>query len=608
MKSVCLWLTRCLLSLIVLLPGTASAQDTFLPVDEAFTPSWQATAEGLVLSWQIHDGYYLYKKRLTFTAGEGTALDKPAFRTPALDKDDPYFGTVKVYRNRLNLLLPVSGAAGTVKIRYQGCADAGLCYPPQTLTLNWPAGTVANAASTQAVTAQATTVIAPATASMPVLTPVLPATTANTGSSSGLVGMLQQRSALVVVAIFFLLGLGLTFTPCVLPMLPILSAIVVGQKDQSRRRALILSSCYVLGMALTYTAAGVITASLGAAANIQAAMQQPWLLVTFATLFSVLALAMFGLFELQLPAFIRDRLSGQGDGNSKGLGGVFLMGAISALVVSPCVSAPLAGAMLYISTTGDQLLGGGVLFAMALGMGVPLILVTTLGANWLPRAGNWMNTVKAVFGVMLLAVAISLLSRLWSDATTLLIWGLFLVVLAVIAGALDAATSLRQRLQRAAAVVLLLVGTTWLLGGLAGNGDLLRPLQFAVTGPASSIASTPKTVLADAEAVKKTISQASTQQRYSLVKVSADWCVSCKVMDREIFAKADIKQLLGNVDVITFDVTDNTSDQQQWLQKHGVFGPPALVLYGPQGTEIIDARLIGEVDHPGFSQHIQRFL
>ncbi|MCV6587610.1 MAG: protein-disulfide reductase DsbD [Marinobacterium sp.] len=582
-----------LLALVVMLPGTVAAQGDFLPVEEAFKPRATLTENGVELQWQIHEGYYLYKKQLKFSTAKGVEarLGEPQYHSTALERTDKYFGTVKVFRQQLKLFLPVRGAAGELKIRYQGCADAGLCYLPQTLKVNWP-GNITTAAAM--ATGQETEKEQPVAS--------------DTASSSGLMGILQQRSPLVVVAIFFLLGLGLTFTPCVLPMLPILSAIVVGQKDQSRRHALILSSCYVLGMALTYTAAGVITASLGAAANIQAAMQQPWLLVTFAALFVALALAMFGLYELQLPAFIRDRLAGQDDSQGKGLGGVFLMGAISALVVSPCVSAPLAGAMLYISTTGDQLLGGAVLFAMALGMGVPLVLVTTLGANWLPRAGNWMNTVKAVFGVMLLAVAISLLGRLLSDATALIIWGLFLITLAVVTGALEAAVSLRQRLQRAAAIILLLVGTSWLLGGLAGNGDPLRPLQFNLVSNGSAAASTPKRVLASASNLQQALSQASAEQRYSLVKVSADWCVSCKVMEKEIFARADVKQLLKEVEVITFDVTDNSEAQQVWLQQHGVFGPPALVLYDRQGKELIEARVIGETDYAGFIGHIQRFL
>ena len=594
----------------VLLCSSASvmAQNDFLPVDEAFALSWKYQDQELLINWQVAPGYYLYDKRLQ-VQGSDFSGDELSRITRAELTTDAYFGESKVYRQQLQTRLPVKGDSGEVTVSYQGCADAGLCYPPQKRVISWPqqaGGTTATVAATAAV-ATATPAVKPdlsklkARLNSPEPAAVAPAaviTDETDWYDKDLGELLSEHSLGVTLLVFFALGLGLTFTPCVLPMLPILSAMVVGQQDQSRKRALFMSLSYVQGMALVYAAAGLITASLGAAGNIQAAMQQPWILILFAVFFAVLACAMFGLFELQLPAFIRDRLATAE--SRQGLTGVFVMGAVSALVVSPCVTAPLAGALLYVSASGDLVSGGLALYVMALGMGFPLILVTTLGAKWLPRAGNWMNTVKAVFGVLLLMVSLWLLGRLWSGNINLLVWGGFMVMVAVGFGVMDSAQGNKPRLLRGGLVVLLLWGSALLIGGFMGNQDMLRPL--ASSAPVTAEKTVAKTVLQQRARLDQVLA-ASQGQQPVLVKVAADWCVSCEVMEQTVFADSQVRSALQGVKVISFDVTENSQGQQAWLKQYGIFGPPALVWFSEQGDTTDRSVLIGETDAAGFLRY-----
>ncbi|MGB1237280.1 MAG: protein-disulfide reductase DsbD, partial [Pseudomonadales bacterium] len=575
------------------------AKTDYLPVDEAFALSWERNGENLELRWKVAEGYYLYDKRLKISGD--LALQKV---TQSLPKSDPYFGEVQVYRGELLASVPVGQTAGSAIVGYQGCADAGLCYPPQKVDVSWAAFAAAPVATALVATVAESSALeaAPDVSS---IAPQEPAAVQKSIWSGDLSALLAGHSLWVTLLIFFALGLGLTFTPCVLPMLPILSSIVVGQQA-SKGRAFTLGMSYVQGMALIYAAAGLITASLGAAGNIQAAMQQPWVLIVFAIFFAVLAAAMFGLYELQLPAFIRDKLA-SGD-SRQGVVGVFITGAVSALVVSPCVTAPLAGALLYISASGDLVSGGLALYAMALGMGVPLILVVVLGSHWLPKSGMWMNSVKAVFGVLLLGVSIWLLSRLWSDATSLLVWGAFLVVICVVAGALNPAEKGWPSARRGVALLGMIWGCVLIVGGFAGASDPLRPLSFAGISTQVEDVAPAKLTLDNVAKLQDLQQRTAASGKPLLVKVAADWCVSCAVMEKTVFAKGEVKSLLAGAEVVVLDVTDNTAAQQQWQQRYGIFGPPAVLLYDTAGETSKQSLLLGEVTAEQFVAHYKSQL
>ncbi|MEP6366880.1 MAG: protein-disulfide reductase DsbD, partial [Marinobacter sp.] len=407
----------------------------FLPVDEAL-PFRHSTDNGaVILSWDVTPGHYLYKGRLSVTPiTEGVEIGEPQFSLTGKTTHDEFFGEVTVFYDPVEVRVPVTLPEGIreaeLMVTYQGCAEAGLCYPPQTRDVFYFPGTDAGTSAAGATTSDNESNGAGAGANTPATADI------NTTTATGLAGFLSRQSTLVIAGVFFLLGLGLTFTPCVLPMVPIISTLVSGRNTRSSGQALLLSSSYVLGMALTYAAAGVLTGLLGASFNLQAQLQSPWVLGVFAALFVLFALSMFDLFEIQLPRAIREPL----DNASHRLTGgrmisIFGIGALSALIVSPCVSAPLAGSLLYISTTQDALIGGSALFALGLGMGVPLILVAVGGRKLLPSTGHWMTTVKHFYGVMLLAVAIWLVERLVPAWLALTLWGLLVAVTGVQLGA-----------------------------------------------------------------------------------------------------------------------------------------------------------------------------
>lgn len=598
---------------VLFISQLAQAKTEFLPVDQAFAFSWQRSGDAIELRWDIADEYYLYDKRLKLTSAQGASDLTLRKVSTSVAQSDPYFGEVQVYRQQLVATIPAGKLAGNVTVGYQGCADAGLCYPPQKREVSWTAAgrdikAKLNAAlvSSKSQTQPSAEAVEGEQAAAQEAQQALTQETAQASIWSGdLSSLLQGHSLAMTLLIFFVLGLGLTFTPCVLPMLPILSSLVVGQKA-SRGRAFVLGVSYVQGMALVYAAAGLITASLGAAGNIQAAMQQPWVLILFAVFFAILAAAMFGLFELQLPAFIRDRVAT--GASRQGVVGIFITGAISALVVSPCVTAPLAGALLYISASGDMLSGGLALYAMALGMGVPLILVVVLGSHWLPKSGQWMNKVKAVFGILLLGVSLWLLGRLWDASTVLLVWGAFAVVVSIVAGALSSADSAWGNVRRSIAMLGFIYGVMLFVGGFSGGSDPLRPINFNVQAQLNTAPQAKKTVVNTVAQLQDLQRQALDKGQPLLVKVAADWCVSCKVMEKTVFAKPDVKALLAGVKIVQFDVTENSKKQQAWLQQYGIFGPPAVLVYDTQGQTNSQALLQGEVAAEQFLQHYKTVL
>ncbi|WP_148863065.1 protein-disulfide reductase DsbD [Marinobacter fonticola] len=578
----------------------------FLPVDEALPFSSSLTDQGVQIVWNIAPEHYLYRDRIAVTATEpGVTVGEPSFSLPGHLKDDPYFGEVTVFTEPVQATVPVELPEGmteaNLQVRYQGCAEAGLCYPPQTQDVLY----VASAGA------------APGTPSGPGPSPAAAVNPAlDTASASGIASVLANQSTLVIVGLFLLLGLGLTFTPCVLPMIPIISALVSNRTTSSTRQAVMLAFSYVMGMALTYAAAGVLTGLLGASFNLQAQLQAPAVLLVFATLFALFALSMFGLFDIRLPQGITHRLN---QASSQLTGGrvasVFGIGALSALIVSPCVSAPLAGSLLYISTTQDAVLGGVALLALGIGMGMPLILVAVGGRRFLPTAGPWMNTVKAIYGVMMMAVAIWLLERLVPGWISLLLWGVLAAVTGVQLGAFESASAGWQRTWKGFGLVLFSYAILLLGGALAGAQDPLRPLSpftaqtrmTADSGEAAIEESVFRRISSPAT-LKQALATAARANQPVMLDFYADWCISCKVMERNVFSDSRVRSAMAPLTLLQIDVTENSPDQQALLDELGLFGPPAILFFDADGEEIARSRVMGEMDRTEFLAHLKQTL
>ena len=562
----------------------------FLPVEQAFPLTTHIEDAQLLASWNTTQDYYLYQHRI-FLEQNGTKHLPFIYSQPGIEKNDETFGLITAFygpldvRFDLTLLEP-----GIVTLHHQGCADAGLCYPPQSLDITLTAADIKPSTPNQISTSEQTA-------------------ETNTAVNDN---FFANRSALAIAGLFFLLGLGLTFTPCVLPMVPILTSVVLGQGTESGKRGFLLSSTYVIGMAITYALAGVMVGLLGAGANIAALMQTPWVLSLFALLFVGLALSMFGVYDLQLPAALRNRLSAT---SAKQQGGrfisVFFIGVLSALIVSPCITAPLAAALVYISTTGDALLGGMALLALGLGMGTPLIALGTTGASILPKAGGWMDQVKIFFGVMLLAVAIWLIARFMPASISLTLWAILAIIYAIVLGALETASSLIQRFFKGVAWVLLLYGVFSLAGALMGNGNPLRPLASVnslssspqISGQAEIQRSSPFYVTSSVTELEQKIKDAP---GLVMVDLYADWCISCIIMEKEIFAQQDVQTFMADTLWLQLDINDNTLEQREFMQRFGIFGPPTILFFN-SNQELRQNRIIGELTKEEFMQRVKIF-
>ncbi|MFC5495908.1 protein-disulfide reductase DsbD [Caenimonas terrae] len=563
------------LALGVLLAAAAAAsqaEEGFMEPEQAFqlAADQPAGGAGLALNWTIAPGYYLYRDRLTVTAGPGEALG-PIVRPAGQSKADPNFGQVEVYHDRVSLQVD-TGRATSVQVSWQGCAEAGLCYPPQHRTV----------------------ALQPGAGAAP------PAATAGTAGAgdSGITRMLAQRSLLWTLPLFFLTGIALAFTPCVLPMAPIVSGIVVGSQA-TPRRAFALSLAFVLAMAAVYASLGLAAAMAGA--GLQALLQNPWTVLAFAAVFVLLALPMFGLFELQLPALLRDRLATAGPRRGGSIGGAAGMGVLSALLVGPCMTAPLAGTLLYIAQSGNLVQGALLLLALGLGMGVPLLVLGTVGARYLPRPGPWMDRVKAGFGFVLLATAAWMAARVVPEPVVLLLWGGLLVGLALalwhIALAPHAAAATGARvLLRSGAVLAGLWGGALVLGAAAGATDPMRPLAPVAAARAGALpAARPAfETITDPQVLQLRLGAARAAGKPALVDYYADWCTSCKTLEQQVFADPQVLQALQGVVLLRADVTASDAPQRALMQRHQVMGPPTVLLFDRQGLERRDSRLVGE--------------
>ena len=538
-------------------------QQDFLPVDEAFTLHVeQPDAGGVVLRWDIAPGYYLYQERLRFA---GLPPGNEPQLPPGEPYHDEYFGDSRIYRDSLEVQLPDADLA-SLELGWQGCADAGLCYPPQTRTVALGGSSTPPSAPVQA-------------------------------DDQALASGLQQQSLGWSLLIFFGLGLLLAFAPCSLPMLPILAGIVVGSQA-GPRRGMALAGAYVFSMALVYAALGVVAALLGA--NLQGWLMQPWLIASFAGLFVLLSLPMFGFFELQLPAGLRDRLEQAGRTRRGGsLAGASALGVLSGLLVGPCMTAPLAAALLYIAQSGDAVNGGLVLFALGLGIGTPLVLLVTVGNRFLPKPGPWMDRVKVSFGFLFLVAALYVLRPLLSDPLWVGLWGALLVVGA--SGLLQLSRELvrHQALSRAVASLAGVWGVALLLGAAGGAQDVMRPLGVFTGGVASSQGAESAhgfVGFSEPADLDRELAAAKAAGQWVLVDYYADWCVSCKVMEKEVFGDAQVQAALTGVRILRPDVTQTDPASRELLNRYQVMGPPTLLFIGPDGEERRTQRITGEVD------------
>ncbi|WP_374343083.1 protein-disulfide reductase DsbD [Azonexus sp.] len=581
-------MTMRLIFLIFSLFTALAHAEEFLDPAVAFKPAVRAIdGRTLEISYEIAKGYYLYRDKFRFVAdGDAASLGEPVF-PKGKEKDDDNFGKVEVYYKSVAVRVPVErNASGTLaltlKVTSQGCADAGVCYPPQTPAL-------------------AVELPDPASA------PAAPAGAGDGDESGTIAATLKHAGFWTSLALFFVAGLGLSLTPCVFPMIPILSGIIAGQGQRSSHaRGFWLALAYVLGMAVTYAAAGVAAGLTGTL--ISSALQNPWVLGAFALVFVVLSFSMFGFYELQLPVALQSKLSEESGHLQGGRGlGVFLMGALSALIVGPCVAAPLAGALLYIGQTGDAVLGGSALFAMALGMGAPLIAVGVAGGSLLPKTGPWMEGVKKAFGVLLLATAVWLVSPVVPPVAAMLAWAALLIIPAIYLHALDPLPPTAKgwhRFWKGIGIVMLLTGAALLIGALAGSRDPLQPLAGlrggAVAAESARLPFEPVRSVAELDA------RLAAVDRPVMLDFYADWCVSCKEMEKFTFADPAVRARLAGFTLLKADVTANGADDKALLARFGLFGPPGIIFFDPRGKEIAGVRVVGYQDAASFLRSLDR--
>ena len=574
-----------------LLGAPANNQADFLPVEQAFQLELrEASSEAVTLRFINAEGYYLYQHRFSFSSDTPKVSLDQAELPAGTPKTDEYFGDVTVYYGITDIRIPINNPEKqgfNLVVGYQGCADKGLCYAPEIKRL---ALAGANPATAPSITP-------PSSMSL--------ANNANTEDSLSVSRATLWRDALLA----FLAGLGLTFTPCVLPMLPILSGVVL-RGQPSRLRGLALSSAYVLPMAACFAALGALMGSFGAELNLQARLQSPWVLIPFALFFAVFALAMFGLFELRLPAFIREPLDRQASHTRGGsLLGAASLGVLSSLLVSPCVTAPMASLLLYISISGDALGGALLLFALGLGMGVPLLIIGAGGHALVPKSGPWMVAVHNLFGVMLLAVAIWLLERLLPGPVALALWGLLAGGVALFLGALEfGAKTAAQKLAQLLGLALLVYALASWVGALQGASDPLRPLAHAssTNNSVSNAQHGQWQTITSRQALEQALAKAKANNQVAVLDWYADWCISCKIIEREVFDHAEIAPRLSAFQLLRLDITDNNAEQRQLLAEHKLFGPPAIQFFAPSGDELAELRVIGEIERSQFARLLDR--
>ncbi|MFZ2302324.1 MAG: protein-disulfide reductase DsbD [Gallionella sp.] len=591
---------------------------SFLPPDQAFGLQVMVRdAHTLQANFKITPGYYLYRDKIKFEVKDGTVNIKTVNLPRGEMKQDPSFGQTEVFHSSIQAEITLSrmrdAAAGiTLDATYMGCSEEGLCYPPikKAIQLDLPDAKTGQRASPSMAEAPPPSAITPLPAAP--ASANLPGNGNTPNENTKIAQLFKGGSFWLIISFFFGAGLLLALTPCVFPMIPILSGIIVGRGHKiTRMHAFVLSLAYVLGMAITYATAGVAAGFSGSL--ISNALQTPWVLGSFSALFVLLSLSMFGFYEFQVPTALQSKLTDTSNHLHGGhLSGVFAMGALSAIIMGPCVAAPLAGALLYIGQTHDAVLGGVALFALALGMGAPLLLIGTSAGVLLPKAGAWMESVKKFFGVMLLALAIWIVQPLLPISAQMLLWAALLIFSGIYLRALDPlphSANGWHKLLKGVGLIALLLGVAYLIGALSGARDILRPLGTIGRAEAPLPTTLQFSRVKDVAELDRRIAQARVQAngRGQMVMLDfyADWCISCKEMERFTFADAAVQSRLKPVLLLQADVTANSEADQAMLKRYGLYGPPAILFFDDNGKELGDFRVTGYQDAEQFLKSLQ---
>ncbi len=582
---------------------SSGSEPKFLdPVDVFTLQQVQQQGGEYVVQGHVADRYYIYRHSLKLVDAQSNAVN--LILSAGTPKHDEFFGDTEIYTgNTARLRFPAT-APGPLTLHWQGCAQDGICYPPQTIQISAAAATAVVDGQVieqppKAAPTEPALESRPDSASMP--------SGASVGEDQAAAQRLASLGPVAGTLLFFGFGLLLAFTPCTLPMIPIVSTMVVGSQAKPRR-AFVLSSAYVLAMAGTYAAVGVAAGLAGA--NLQATLQSPWLLGAFAVLFLILASSLFGLFELRLPSGLMNRLQATGPTRSGGsVTAAAALGFLSALLVGPCMTAPLAGALLYIGQTGSAAQGGLALFALGLGMGLPLLAIAVFGARVLPKPGAWMDRVRVAFGYIMVGMAVMMLTRFLTGTMSVLLWGGWILLVAVGLIAWAQAVAARQRLAwalRSAAAFTGLWSVLMLVGAASGGEAILQPLAHLRGAPAAATA-TAKVSYVQAKSVADVdtrLSEGAARGQWTLIDFYADWCVSCHVIERNVFGDPAVAARMARMQVVRPDVTHNDATDKELLKHWGVMGPPTLILVGPDGNERRDLRVVGEIGARGFLERL----
>ncbi|WP_295509356.1 protein-disulfide reductase DsbD [uncultured Pseudoalteromonas sp.] len=597
-----------LLCALWLLPASASnsnllgnllqqpAEHTFLPVDKAFVFDFDQQGKTLFIGWDIAPDYYLYKKKVEIIA-KGADIEVPELGKGVIIEDE-FFGKTEVFFDSLSVITKVSNITdgAVVKVRFQGCAEAGLCYPPEVRTI--PLSVIAGEQVSQ--TADAGNALAALTQAEE----VNDASSAPSQEVSKPVGeqsytdKLASQGLLTNLVIFFLVGVGLAFTPCVFPMFPILSSLIAGQQNLSTKKAFSLSFVYVQGMAVTYAALGLVVASLGG--QVQGYLQHPTVLISFSILFVLLAMSMFGWYEIKLPSGMMNKLT-QVSNQQKGGNyvGVFMMGVLSGLIASPCTTAPLSAALLYVAQSGDYLVGGLTLYVLSLGMGLPLLLLGTSGGKLLPKAGGWMEQVKTLFGFIMLVVPLILLERIVDIE---IIW--------LMAGLLALATALylhhwqSGQSQGKLKTALWFAATLLVVTGASLTKNYFWPTKAAVAQ--AEVQTHSFRQVANLSELKEEIAKASSEGRLVMVDLYADWCVACKEFEHYTFPDAKVQEQFAHFELIQIDLTESDAKTIELMEEYTVFGLPSILFFDSQGNELLEQRVTGFLNAKDFAEHLSK--
>ncbi|MDN3379353.1 MULTISPECIES: protein-disulfide reductase DsbD [unclassified Pseudoalteromonas] len=572
------------------------AEQTFLPVDQAFSFDFDQQGGTLFIGWDIAPGYYLYKKKLEIIAKDAD------IKVPELGEgvviEDEFFGKTEVFFDSFSVVSKLSNVAqqGVVKVRYQGCAEAGLCYPPEIITI--PLSVIAGQTPEQNTTTDTASAFAALNSEVIKSANTAPKQSEPAETEQNFTEKLASQGLLANLVIFFLVGIGLAFTPCVFPMFPILSSLIAGQKNLSTKKAFALSFVYIQGMAVTYAALGLVLASLGG--QVQGYLQHPYVLISFSLLFVLLAMSMFGWYEIKLPSGMMNKLT-QVSNNQKGGNyiGVFLMGVLSGLIASPCTTAPLSAALLFVAQSGDYLVGGLTLYVLSLGMGIPLLLLGTSGGKLLPKAGGWMEQVKTLFGFIMLVVPLILLERIVDFDIILLMAGLLALATALYLHHWQSGQS-QGKLKTA----LWFAATLLVLTGASLTKNYIWPVTNTVGVSAEQSQTHKFKLVANLAELKQAINKANDEGRMVMVDLYAEWCVACKEFEKYTFPEPSVQNEFAHFELLKIDLTESDETTIEVMEEYTVFGLPSILFFNTQGEELAAQRVTGFLNADDFAQHL----